>query len=277
MTQQIWSALRARPLWWALWAAAALAGCKTTTTTTTSLADMQNSPPMAATPDAEQAQRRAQLRLQLATGYFENGQTEVALQEINQSLAADPNSAEAYSLRGLVYMRLDDPAQAEDSFRRAIALKPRDPNTRHNYGWLLCQQKRYADAMQQFAAALAAPGYQNSARTLMTQGVCQVQAGDRAMAEKTLMQAYELDAANPVTGYNLALLLYQREDYQRALFYIRRINNGQAANAESLWLGVKIERRLGNREAMTQLAEQLQRRYPQSREAIAYERGSFND
>ena len=91
------------------------------------------------------------------------------------------------------------------------------------------------------------------------------------------MQAYELDASNPVIGYNLASLLAQREDWSRAQFYIRRINNGPAANAETLWLGIKIERRLNNRDAVTQLAGQLQRRFPHSREAVAYERGNFND
>src|SRR5262249_43758188 len=154
-------------------------GCTTTTTTTTSFADMKNSPPTPAVPDSGQAQRRAELRMQLAVGYFQHGQTEVALQEVTQALAADPAFADAYNLRGLIYMRLDDAAQAEDSFRRAIAIKPRDPDTRHNYGWLLCQQKRYADAGQQFAAALAVPTYQDAAKTLMTQGVCQMQAGDR--------------------------------------------------------------------------------------------------
>ena len=50
-----------------------------------------------------------------------------------------------------------------------------------------------------------------------------------------------------------------------------------AANAETLWLGVKVERKLNNRDAVSQLGNQLQSRFPQSREAIAYERGNFND
>jgi len=131
--------------------------------------------------------------------------------------------------------------------------------------------------MAQFSAALAIPSDREPGKTLMTQGVCQIQAGQRAEAERTLIQAYELDAGNPVVGYNLASLLAQRDDYARAQFFIRRVNNSPSANAESLWLGIKIERRLGNREALAQLASQLQRRYPQSREALAYERGNFND
>ena len=227
--------------------------------------------------DETPGRKRARLRLELAMGYFEQGKTTVALDEIKQALSADPNFSDAYNLRGLIYMRLDDPGLAEDSFRRAISLNPRDANAMHNYGWLLCQQKRYADAAQQFGRALEAPGYGDRAKTLMTQGVCQMQAGQKAEAERSLTQAYELDAANPITGYNLALLLSQRQEWTRAQFYIRRVNNTQAANAETLWLGVKVERQLNNRDAVTSLGGQLQRRFPQSKEALAYERGNFND
>ncbi|RST53242.1 type IV pilus biogenesis/stability protein PilW [Variovorax sp. MHTC-1] len=253
-----------------------LAGCATRDPSAPGTGS-SNAAPIITASDETNARKRARLRVELAIGYFEQGQTTVALDEIKQAVANDPTFADAYNLRGLVYMRLDDAAQAEDSFRRAIALNPREPNTLHNYGWLLCQQNRFGDAQQQFSAALAIPTYGDRAKTLMTQGVCQLRAGQRAEAERSLTQAYELDAGNPVVGFNLASLLAQREDWSRAQFYIRRVNNGPSANAETLWLGIKIERRLNNREAIAQLAGQLQRRFPQSREAMAYERGNFND
>lgn len=227
--------------------------------------------------DETNDQRRARLRVELAVGYYQHGQTTVALDEIKKALVADPNYADAYNLRGLIYMRLSDAAAAEDSFRRAIALNPRDPDSLHNYGWLLCQQARYGDAIRQFEAALAIPTYGERSKTLMTRGLCELQAGQRAEAERSLLQAYELDAGNPVIGFNLATLLAQRNEWPRAQFYIRRVNNSPAANAETLWLGIKVERRLDNREAEGQLASQLQRRFPQSREALAYERGNFDD
>jgi type IV pilus assembly protein PilF len=255
-----------------------LAGCVNTRTTTTGLVGSgADSSTSAVTDTDENNRRRARLRMELAAGYFAHGQNSVALEELKQVLAIDPGYADAYNLRGLVYMRLEDAAQAEDSFRRAVAINPRDANTRHNYGWLLCQQNRYGDAAQQFAAALAVPSYGDRAKTLMTQGVCELKAGQRAQAERSLLQAYELDAGNPVTGFNLASVLAQREEWSRAQFYVRRVNNSPSATAETLWLGIKIERKLNNREAVAQLGGQLQRRFPQSREATAYERGNFND
>ena len=227
--------------------------------------------------DEPALRKRARLRMELSIGYFEAGQPEVALDEVKQSLVIDPTYADAYNLRGLIYMRLDDPGLAEDSFRRAIAINPREPNTLHNYGWLLCQQNRLGDANQQFNLALAVPGYTDRPKTLMTQGLCQLRAGNRSEAERLLMQAYELDAGNPVVGFNLAQLMVQRGEWSRAQFYARRVNNSPSANAETLWLGIRIERKLNNREAMSQLAGQLQRRFPQSREALAYERGNFDE
>jgi len=227
--------------------------------------------------DEPEQRRRARIRLELAVGYFEQGQTTVALDELKRALSADPNFAAAYNLRGLIYMRLNDFGLADESFRRAIALNPNEPNTQHNYGWLLCQQNRQADAMRWFSQALANPQYLERPKTLMTQGLCQLRAGQREDAEVSLKQSYELDAGNPITGYNLALLLYQRGELARAQFYIRRLNNSEFANAESLWLGIRVERRLGNREVMDQLATQLRRRFAQSPELAAYERGAYDD
>ncbi len=227
--------------------------------------------------DETDGRKRARLRLELAANYFQQGQTNVALDELKQALVADPSYPDAHNLRGLVYMRMGDNALAEDSFRRAMALNPRDGDILHNYGWLLCQQKRYGESIALFGRALAAPSYGGQAKTLMIQGLCQVQAGQKAEGERSLTQSYELDAGHPITGYNLSNLLFQRGEYTRAQFYIRRLNNSNLANAETLWLGIKVERSLGNREAMMQLGDQLKKRFGQSREAAAYDRGAFNE
>lgn len=227
--------------------------------------------------DETPERRRARIRLELASNYFEEGRTEIALDEIKQVLASDPSFAAAFNLRGLIYMRLNDPRQAEESFRRALALDARDGDTLHNYGWLLCQTGRDKEAMPAFERALANPLYAGRAKTLMAQGICHARAGRLAEAEASLARSYELDAANPVTGYNLARLLFQRGEDTRAQFYIRRLNNSEFANAETLWLGIRVERRMGDRVAMGQLADQLKKRYPQSRELAAYDRGAFDE
>lgn len=227
--------------------------------------------------DEPEARKRARIRLQLAVGYFEQGQTGIALDELKQSIAADPTYGEAYNLRGLIYMRLNDFRFSEESFRKAMAINPKDSNLMHNLGWLYCQEAKYSQAQELFSQALANPLYGERAKTFRAQGLCQARAGLRSEAELSLLKSYEFDAGNPVTAYNLATLLYQRGDFVRAQFYVRRLNNSQLANEESLWLGIKVERRLQNREAMLQLASQLEKRFPQSRQVDAYHRGAFDE
>lgn len=227
--------------------------------------------------DEPATRRRARIRLELASGYFEKGQTTVALDEVKQSIVTDPSLFEAYNLRGLIYTKLDDVRLAEESYKRALVLNPSAASVQHNYGWLLCHHDRMPEALQLFGKALATPAYGERAKTWMAQGLCQVKAGQKAEAEVSLLRSYELDAGNPVTGYNLSLLLFERGDYTRALFYVRRINNSDYANAESLWLGIRVERKLGNRDAVAQLGAQLKKRFGESPELSLYERGAFNE
>jgi type IV pilus assembly protein PilF len=227
--------------------------------------------------DESEVHKRARLRLELALAYFDKGQTTDALDHLKQSITADPTLFEAYNLRGLIYMRLNDVPLAEESFRRALSINPKAATVQHNYGWLLCQQSRFAESTQLFSSALANPAYGERAKTWMAQGLCQMKGGQPTDAESSFLRSYELDAGNPITAYNLSQLLYQRGEFVRAQFYMRRLNNSELANAESLWLGIKVERRMENRDAMAQLSAQLKKRYPQSRENLALERGAFNE
>lgn len=227
--------------------------------------------------DESDARKRARVRLELAAGYFQQGQATVALDEVKTALAADPGYAPAYNLRGLIYMNLQEPQLAEASFQRALQLAPRDADTLHNLGWLLCQQGRHAEALPQFQRAIDTPNYPGLAKSWMTMGVCQSRAGQWPDAERSLARAFELEPANPVTAYHLASVLLQRGDAQRAQFYVRRINGTDAASAESIWLGVRIERRLGNLQTAKTLGDQLAQRFPASRQRAAYDRGAYDE
>jgi type IV pilus assembly protein PilF len=255
-----------------LWLGGSLSGCASTGSGATA----STAEPVTAF-DEPEVRKRARIRLELASNYFEQGQTTIALDEIKQSLAADATYTPAYVLRGLIYMRLNNPALAEDSFQRALQTNARDGDALHNYGWFMCESGRYPQAQAMFDRALASPTYGAMARTHLVKGICYVRAEQLGEAEASFIKSYELDAGNPITGYNLASLLFRRGEDSRAQFYIRRINNSNLANAETLWLGIKVERRLRNTTEVEQLARQLGRRYPESRQWTLYQRGAFDE
>lgn len=252
-----------------------LAGCATQTTVTQTLNDSKD---LVTASDESDGSKRARLRMELAAGYFGRGQMTTALDQVKLALQADPNLGEAYNLRGLIYANLGDDQLAEESFRRALQLNARDTDTLQNFGYYLCQKKRYTEAIVLFDQALAVPQYRDPSRTLLTKGVCQAVAGQLPESEATLVRAYELDTANPSIAVNLSEVLYRRGDYERARFFIRRVNTVPAfAGSQTLWLAARIERRLGNRSGVQELGEQLHKRFPDSREAASFDRGNFDE
>jgi type IV pilus assembly protein PilF len=251
-----------------------LAGCTTTTASRSTAAGGE----IRTSSDATSADRRASVRMELASAYFARGQYTTALDEVKAALAAKPELPEAFSLRGLIYASLGQPELAEQSFRRALQLAPRDAATMQNFGWFLCQQQRYAEADAQFMRALEQPQYRDAPRTLLAQGLCQARAGNLAQAERTLSRAYEQDPTNPAIAFNLSEVLMRIGELERARFYIRRVNSQpEQSNAQTLWLAARIEYRLGNMAGVQQFGNQLRERFPQSTEALQFERGRFDD
>lgn len=258
----------------ALGAVIALGGCAS------SQSGVNNGDPRAelrTSSDQTEDQKRAQIRLQLAMGYYGQRQLEVALDEIKQALAADPSSSDAYNLRGLIYMDMGETRLAEDNLLRALKLAPRNPDLANNYGWFLCQNGREKEAISHFEAALANKSYQSPAKALNNAGVCSLKLKDEAAAERYFKQAFQYEPSNPSVNANLAKIYYNQRNDERAQFYINRATRSDMLTAEILWTAIKIERRQGQRNAEAGLVTQLRRRYPDSPEYAAYLRGAFDE
>lgn len=227
--------------------------------------------------DQSDNQKRARIRLQLALGYYEQRQMAVALDEIKQALQADPDFADAYSMRALIYMDMGESRLAEENFLHAIRLAPNSPDFSNNYGWFLCQNGRERQSISYFEAALKNRAYRSPAKALNNAGVCSLKVKDKAAAERYFAQAFQYDPGNPSTNINLGKLYFEQGDYERARFYMRRAMKADVMTPDVLWLAIKIERKLGDRAAETSLVTQLHRRHPGSAEYAAYQRGAFDE
>jgi type IV pilus assembly protein PilF len=227
--------------------------------------------------DEGEARKRAGIRMELATTYYSQGQYNTALDELKKALAIDPSLPGADEMRALIYDAMGDAERAEASFKQAIATNERNASALHNYAWFLCRKGQYVAADALFERAVSVPSNMTS-KTLLARGACQVSAGLFPEAEKTLIHSYELDPSNPATAYNLATVLYRRGELERARFYIRRVNNVNVqVTAESLWLAVRIENRLGNANGRDELASQLRSRFPTARQTNQLELGRFDE
>ena len=220
---------------------------------------------------------RADLARLLAASYYQPGNYTVALEELRQSLAIDPDYAPAYGMLGLVYMDLNDRPRAEESFQRALRIAPDDSELNNNYGWFLCQTGREKASIEHFQRALRNPLYTTPARPMHNAGICSLRLGDEAGAEAWFQRSFQVDPQNPVAMYNLGEIYLKRRDAERARFYTQRLTGSFEPTAQVLWLALRVERLAGNRDAEASLATQLRRRFPVSPEAGLLAAGRYGD
>jgi type IV pilus assembly protein PilF len=235
-------------------------------------------------PEPDGTRQRAMRRLSLASAYYEQGQNQVALQEVRAALLIDADYAEAYSLLGLIHQRENVPALAQSSFEHALKLASISPvqsaelgSIQHNYGWFLCQQNRFAEGQHQLTQAIAQPAYRQASKSWMALGVCQVRAGTPDQASASFQRALALDSSNPLARYQLALLEWQSRDFVKADATLAPLNAGVQASAESLWLGVKLARALEQPQNMRLRAQQLTQQFPHSAQSQAWRQSKFED
>jgi type IV pilus assembly protein PilF len=230
--------------------------------------------------DETNAQKLSLIHLQLAVGYFGDRKFEAALDNVKQALRADPELADAYGVRALIYMELNETKLAEDNFLKALRITPNNPDLQNNYGLYLCQNGREKESIAQFETAVQNRNYSSPAKALNNAGACSLKLQKTADAERYFLSAFRFEPDNGFTNLNLAKLYFQRAEMTRAEFYISRVIKdvpGDQLPADVLWLALKIYRKIGDSGLESSLGTQLRRHHSSSLEYSALLRGNYNE
>jgi type IV pilus assembly protein PilF len=251
---------------WILLAAALLTGCAGQPAGESGVANTQV--------DSESRQR-ALAFTNLASAYYARAQYKVALDELRKAITADNRFGPAYNIYGLIYMELTEDKLADENFRRAIELDRSDSNTRNNYGWFLCTRDRYDEGLEQFSIALRNPLYAHPEEAMANAGLCAERKGDLALAESNLSKSLKLQPDNPNTLLKLAGLNFRQGRLMETQRLLGRHSELAPPTSESLWLGLRLERKLGDRSQEAAYGLQLRKRFPDSNEAKLLHAGQY--
>jgi type IV pilus assembly protein PilF len=227
------------------------------------------------TGDSGEPRNRAKLHTELAALYYSRGNMGVALEELRIAVAADAGYAPAHGMFGVVYQELKETRLAEQSFERALRLAPTDPDINHNYGLFLCRNRREQDSIKYFMQAVRNPLYPAPWRSYAAAGECTLRTNNVKQAEDYFQQALKLDPDDPASTLQMGHIRYKQGNMGDARRYVARYNKLVNPTAESLWLGLRVERKLGERTAEAAYANQLRRRFPASAEYQRMQRGDF--
>jgi type IV pilus assembly protein PilF len=237
-------------------------------------------PGSASAPVSEQAaagmaEKSAKTHTELAGLYLQAGNLAIAREEALLATLIDPGYAPGFDLLGLVHMALNDMAAARTAFERAVQLAPGDPQIANDYGWFLCQNGREQEAFKFFEAAARNPLYKTPTKPYTNAGLCYLRIKDDKAAEENFRRAATVDGSNAQAIYHLSNLVYKQGDFASARKYLGEVHRLMDPNAESLWLGVRIERKLGDRQAEAGYASQLRRRFSGTPQHQALMQGNY--
>lgn len=208
---------------------------------------------------------RARAHTDLGAAYLQQGKYEIALSEFSEATQIDPSYALAYNGLGLVYAALGEDAKADANYKKSIELQPKSSESHNNYGSFLCSRKRYDESIGHFLEAVKNPLYGTPHLAYANAGICSARKNDIKNAEIYLNKALQIQPLTHSAATQLAEIQFKRGDATTAQ---KTLQNALVAspNAETLWLGLKIARALGNKDNVSSYALQLRQQYPNSEE-----------
>lgn len=209
----------------------------------------------------------ADVYIDLSGAYLLENRLSDALLNARKGVMVDPRSSNAHYMLALVQQKLDQPQPAEQAYRKAIGLDPRNPLALNAYGIFLCNEGRMDEADPYFRRALDNPLYPTPWLALHNAGSCHERAGRSEEAERDYRAALRLNPRLAPSLLGMARLSVAAGNHLTARAYLQRFEEVAEHTAESLWIGVQAEHHLGDRKQKASYGLQLRARFPDSDEA----------
>lgn len=216
----------------------------------------------------QEAQRlkSSEINTELGLSYLKKRDTERALVKLTRAIEQNPDNAKAHAAIALAYDNLERQARARTHYRRAVELNPMDSYARNAYGAFLCREGAVSEAVTQFDEAVENPLYPQPEMALTNAGQCLRKDGDVARAETYFRTALRRNPKFAPALFHMARLSYETGNALSARGYLQRYLAIAKHTAQSLWLGVQIERELGDKDTVASYSMLLRGRFPDSDE-----------
>ena len=224
-----------------------------------------------------QLDRAAEINLELGVEHLRKGNLAQAKEKIERSLEQNPRSAKAHMTAGLLYDRLGDQRKADSHFDRAVSLDSKNPEIANNYAVFLCRNGRYERGEKYALQAASDPLYATPEVAWMNAGNCARGKNDLARAEQHYRKALAARPRLPIALFSLAEVQLEQKNYLSARGFLEQYLTVARTSPATLWLGVRIERALGNEGTANQYAQRLKNEFttaPETKLLLESERNS---
>ncbi|HLW05220.1 MAG TPA: type IV pilus biogenesis/stability protein PilW [Azoarcus sp.] len=221
------------------------------------------------------SERAAAAHVELGTAYFQARRYDVALEEGRLGLAYVRDWPSAYHLIGMVYAYIGDLPAARENFEKALLHAPADPDFSNSYGWFLCGVGEIDEGLRQLELAARNPYYRHPERPHIHAGACHLRRDAPEAAAASFRRGLMFEPNSTAARLGLAEVAYRQGDLNSASKQLTELHRSSELSAASVWLALRVERKLGNRTAAASYAEQLRRRFEGTAEYHAMMEGDY--
>jgi type IV pilus assembly protein PilF len=117
--------------------------------------------------------------------------------------------------------------------------------------------------------ALANPLYSTPWVALSNARLCAERSGDKVNAEGYYRRALTANQKYAPALLQMAQISFEQDNLMSTRAYLERFHGEAAATAASLWLGVRVERKLGDRMKAVEYKRRLLKEFPDAPEVQA--------
>jgi tetratricopeptide (TPR) repeat protein len=177
---------------------------------------------------------------------LEQGNYERAIEKLKLATSLLSTNAQAWNYLGLAYHQAGQPANAVESYQKALKFNHDLVIVHYNLGCALLEQNKLEPARNELTAFTLHQS--NSGEGWLKLGTVQLRAGDFAAAEKSFNEALRVNSQNPEVLNNMGMVLLQRRRAQDAAAYFNAALKQQPGYAPALLnLAVASQTYLNNR------------------------------
>jgi type IV pilus assembly protein PilF len=218
-----------------------------------------------------------QQHLKLAMHYIGAKNRDLARVHLEKAGQIDSGLARAqvsrlYNGYALLYQLELETELAEAHYRKAITSNKHDSMVRYNYAAFLFNQSRFKEALKQIQVSSDDLGYGRRPQAFYIMGLCQSRLNKSEQALSSFEKATHLEPRFADPYLEIGEIYFGQQKYFNAKRVLDQYALLAQSTAKSLWLSVRLEGRLGNRDKASSQGLQLKNLFPYSKENVEYQK-----
>lgn len=212
------------------------------------------------------SQKASSVNTELGIYYMREGDNAQAMNKLTKALKQNSMNPDANNAIALLYARLGEVQDADEHFRKAVKIEPKNSAFHVSYGAFLCERSHLVEAEKHFLEALKNPLYTKYEIAYTNAGNCALRGGNQDKAEEYFRGALKVNPRFPPALYQMAKLNVAKKNYLSGRAYLQRYTEVAPPSAKTLWLSIRVEKELGDKNAVSSQAMLLKNQFPDSGE-----------